>query len=250
MNVFMRAHIIYKVATALLLLFAHNTVSSAQDDVEYRMEIGAGMGMTAYQGDFSSSVVKNMSFAGGVVFRRIINPYMAIRVAGTYTNVRGSAEGNSTFYPDLQESGYSFNNALGDLSATFEYNFFPYGTGREYRGAKKLTPFISLGLGMTYANCKNGTWDFSANEPYSSTKNIVTANIPIGVGVKYKVAPRLNLSLDWQVHFSLSDKLDGIADPYRIGSSGLFKNTDCYSTLMLALTYSFSPKCQTCHKDR
>ena len=90
----------------------------------------------------------------------------------------------------------------------------------------------------------------SLPNPDKASQSIVTANIPLGVGVKYKVADRLNLSLDWQMHFTLSDYVDGIKDPYRISSSGMFKNTDCYSTLMLALTYSFSPKCPNCQKER
>lgn len=71
--------------------------------------------------------------------------------------------------------------------------------------------------------------------------------MPLGLGVKYKIGPRLNLGLEWAVHFSLSDKLDGVKDPYGIESSGLFKNTDCYSALQLTLTYSFMAKCRTCH---
>ena len=74
-----------------------------------------------------------------------------------------------------------------------------------------------------------------------------TANVPLGLGVKYKIGPRLNLGLEWAVHFSLSDKLDGVKDPYNIESSGLFKNTDCYSAFQLTLTYSFMAKCRTCH---
>ncbi|MBQ0073401.1 MAG: outer membrane beta-barrel protein [Prevotella sp.] len=245
-----RIYEINKVAAILMLLLAITITASAQDDVEYRMEIGAGVGMTTYHGDFSSALFKKSQPAGAVIFRRVINPYTAVRISGMYTGIKGSTEGKSTYYPDLAENGYSFSNPLADISATFEYNFLPYGTGRDYRGAKKITPFISLGIGMTYASCKGGTWDYSMPNPYSSTKSVVTANIPIGVGVKYKVASRLNLSLDWQMHFSLSDNLDGIKDPYRVKTSGIFKNTDCYSTLMLALTYSFSPKCQTCHKDR
>ncbi|MCQ2221285.1 MAG: porin family protein, partial [Prevotella sp.] len=37
--------------------------------------------------------------------------------------------------------------------------------------------------------------------------------------------------------------------PYRINSSGIFKNTDCYSNLQVTLTYSFWEKCKTCNKD-
>ena len=74
--------------------------------------------------------------------------------------------------------------------------------------------------------------------------------MPIGVGVKYKLGDRLNLTAEWMMHFSGSDKLDGMKDPYGIKSSGPFKNTDCYSTLQLSLTYDLWTKCKTCHNDR
>ncbi len=50
--------------------------------------------------------------------------------------------------------------------------------------------------------------------------------------------------------FSLSDKLDGVEDPYGIKSNGMFKNTDCYSTLRLSVTYDIMAKCKTCNNDR
>ena len=75
-----------------------------------------------------------------------------------------------------------------------------------------------------------------------------TANIPLGVGVKYKVAERLNLGLDWLVHFTLSDKLDGLEAPLGINSSG-FRNKDHYSALSLTLTYDLNPRCPTCNRD-
>ena len=65
--------------------------------------------------------------------------------------------------------------------------------------------------------------------------------------MKYKIADRMNLGVEWGVHFTLSDEIDGVKDPYYIESSGLFKNTDCYSALRVTLTYSFMAKCRTCH---
>jgi hypothetical protein len=47
-----------------------------------------------------------------------------------------------------------------------------------------------------------------------------------------------------------SDELDGVKDPYGVKSSGLFKNTDCYSHLRLTLSYDIWAKCRTCHNDR
>jgi len=57
------------------------------------------------------------------------------------------------------------------------------------------------------------------------------------------------LGVEWAMHFSLSDKLDGKKDPYTVSSSGIFKNTDCYSMLQVTLTYSFMAKCRTCHNE-
>ena len=75
-------------------------------------------------------------------------------------------------------------------------------------------------------------------------------NLPLGAGIKYKLGQRLNLSAEWVVRFTLSDKLDGREDVYGIKSSGLFKNTDCYSVLQVALTYDLWAKCKTCNNDR
>ncbi len=242
---------IYKVSILFAALVMSVMAAMAQDDVEYRMEIGAGLGLTAYQGDFSSSITKNMQPTGAVIFRRVLNPRSAVRFSGMYTRLKGDMRNIDTVYPDLVNEGYSFSNALVDVSATYEYNFMPYGTGHEYRGAKRLVPFLSLGLGITYANCSGGTWDYaSLTNPHSMTKGTVAANLPLGFGMKYRIGDRTNLSVDWQMHFSMSDQLDGVQDPYRLKSDGLFKNTDCYSTLTVGLTYSFSAKCPTCMKDR
>lgn len=220
---------------ATLLLAATATTAAAQTDSEYRMEIGAGIGTMAYEGDFNGSILSNMQPMASAVLRRVINPYMALKLSAAYGKLKGSSKDVKTYLPDYTDAPYEFSNSLIDVSATYEYNFWPYGTGRDYRGSRRLTPFVFAGLGATYAS--------------GSGSNVFTANLPLGLGVKYKVATRLNLGVEWAAHFSLSDKLDGVADPYGIKSAGLFKNTDCYSTLQVTLTYSFMPKCRTCHND-
>ncbi|RRD00293.1 DUF6089 family protein [Prevotella sp. OH937_COT-195] len=219
--------------TAAVLLFSLTTW--AQEDEEYRMEIGAGAGVTGYLGDFNSSLAKNIQPSATAVMRRYFNPYMGLKAQAGYGKIKGKAADAGTYYPEFDGSGYEFDNTLVNFDITYEYNFWPYGTGREYRGARPLTPFIALGLGGTFVKGKE--------------KNNFTANLPLGVGVKYKIAPRLNLGIEWAMHFSLSDELDGAKDPYMVKSSGAFKNTDCYHTLQVTLTYSFMPKCRTCHND-
>ena len=216
-----------------IFLIACSVVTNAQTDDQYRMEIGAGVGMMSYEGDFNGSIFGNMQPMASLVLRRVFNPYMGLKLTGSYGKLKDSSKDVQTYYPDYQTETYDFSNTLVDMSLVYEYNFWPYGTGRDYRGAKRLTPFVFGGIGATYA---------SGND-----KNVFTANIPIGLGVKYKIGERLNLGLEWAIHFSLSDELDGVKDPYGIKSTGLFKNTDCYSALQITLTYSFMPKCRTCH---
>ena len=218
-----------------ILLLVAAVQTQAQDDVEYRMEVGAGVGLVSYLGDFNGSVVKNMQPMGSLVWRWVLNPRMALRAKGSYGKLKGASADVQTYYPDMQAKPYRFNHSLGDLGVTFEYNFWPYGTGRDYRGAKRLTPFIFGGVGGTYVS--------------GGQKDVWTAHVPLGLGVKYKFGDRVNIGLEWAAHFSLSDKLDGVVDPYLVKSSGLFKNTDGYSTLLVTLTYSFQAKCRTCHND-
>lgn len=259
-----------RIGLSILFAILSCCFAMAQDDPEYRMEIGGGLGMMTYEGDFNGSILsgENMSPSVTAVLRKVINPYSALRFSLGYGKLKGGSKDIDTFYPDFNTQGYmeaarqdyKFSNALYDLSAMYEYNFFPYGTGRDYRGAKRLTPFVGIGLGFSYVNCGKGWVDLAyANgeredgmfgEPeMTGGKDVFTACLPLTFGVKYKVAPRLNLALQWLFSFSLSDKLDGVKDAYRVNSDGLFKNTDSYSTLQLTLTYSFSEKCRTCMND-
>lgn len=212
--------------------------SYAQDEDEYRMEIGVGAGMMGYLGDFNGNITKDLQPMGGLIARYNINPYMGLRLNVSYGKMKGSSADVETYYPDYATAQYDFDNSLVDFSLMYEYNFFPYGTGRDYRGAKRLTPVIFAGLGATYVDVKG-----------ADSKSVFTANVPIGIGLRYKVGKRMNIGVDWAMHFSLNDELDGRSDPYGIKSSGPFKNTDCYSTLQFTLSYSFLSKCKTCHNE-
>ena len=227
-----------RVITVIAVMLT-TVATQAQTDPEYRAEIGAGVGLMAYVGDFNSSLTKNMQPMGLLLGRYRFNPRMGLALNIGYGKLKGSSEGLATWYPGISEEGAAtveFNNSAVDVGLRFEYNFWPYGTGREYRGAKRLVPYIAVGLGATYVS--------------GDGNNVFTANVPMGVGVKYKIADRLNLGLEWAMSFTLNDKLDGVADPYGIKSSGAFKNTDCYNVIRLSVTYDIMAKCKTCNNDR
>ena len=222
-------------ATLLLLMLAAMLNMNAQTDDEYLMEIGGGVGFLGYLGDYNNVLTRDLQPMATLLVRRNLNPYMGLRLAASFGKLKGDERDVKTIYPSTGVTPYSFSRTLTDVSLTYEYNFWPYGTGHDYYGAKRLTPFVFLGLGGTYAG--------------GDGSSVFTANVPIGLGLKYKVGQRMNVGVEWAMHFSMSDKLDGRNDPYGITSSGMFKNTDSYSVLQLTLSYSFMPKCTTCNKD-
>ena len=222
-------------ATLLLLMLAAMLNMNAQTDDEYLMEIGGGVGFLGYLGDYNNVLTRDLQPMATLLVRRNLNPYMGLRLAASFGKLKGDERDVKTIYPSTGVTPYSFSRTLTDVSLTYEYNFWPYGTGHDYYGAKRLTPFVFLGLGGTYA--------------VGDGSSVFTANVPIGLGLKDKVGQRMNVGVEWAMHFSMSDKLDGRKDPYGITSSGMFKNTDCYSVLQLTLSYSFMPKCTTCNKD-
>ena len=206
---------------------------SAQADPEYRAELGGGIGLVSYQGDFNGNLFKDVQPMFTILGRYKFNPRMALAMNISIGKIKGTSRNAKTYYPLTEE--IEFNHGLVDVGFRYEYNFWPYGTGREYRGAQRLTPYIYIGLGATFVKPE---------------KTEVAVNLPVGAGVKYKVGERVNLALEWTMHFTGSDMLDGVKDPYGIKSSGLFKNTDCYSHLRMSLTYDLWAKCKTCHNDR
>ena len=218
-------------ALICILLLATTLGAKAQEEPEYRMEIGAGVGLVNYLGDYNGSLVKDLQPMGSLLAKYRLNPRMSWALNVSYGTLKGARGDVETWYPKEQQLPATFSNGLIDACVRFEYNFWAYGTGREYRGARRVAPFVTLGLGITHANA-------------------FAANLPIGAGVKYKIGERLNLNAEWVMHFTGSDRLDGVADPYGISSSGLFKNTDCYSVLQVSLTYDIWAKCKTCNNDR
>ena len=230
-------------AFASLLLMVHTT--HAQSEPEYRMEVGVGAGLTTYLGDLNGNLLHDMKPTGDIVARYKLNPRMAWNLNIGATQLKGSSKKSESWLPDLEERPINFKTSLYDVQIRYEYNFWAFGTGREYHGARPFTPFLTLGLGFTIADAK-----LTQHDSENRKENSFALQMPIGIGVKYKLADRLNLTAEWVMHFTGTDKLDGLHDPYGIRSQGLFKNTDGYSTLQLSLTYEFWERCRTCHNDR
>lgn len=224
-----KRHII--VALLLLPVLAFLPKAHAQED--YRFDIGAGIGMTGYLGDANTANLwRNPGFDGELLFRYIVNPRWGLKTNFYVGTLRGNTEQMTNVMPGGEN--YKFSTTVFELGELAEFNFFNYGIGETYRKLKRFTPYIAAGLGFNYWSVQ-GTSGFAFN-------------IPMGLGVKYKVSERVNLGLEFLMKKVFTDKLDGpqLDDPYQIKSS-FIKNTDWYSTLTFTVTYEFSKRCAVCH---
>lgn len=234
------------IALAVLMLPFLAIPSLAQDDDEYKMELGGGLGGCFYLGDANGSPYKHTGALGTAIARYVFNPRMVLKANLGVGHISGNTQG--MFFPkdayskraeDGQPGTASFKRNVYDLGAQFEYNFWAYGMERGYKDTHRLTPYILLGLGFTFSP--------------KPVDNVFALNFPIGVGVKYKLKERWNIGLEWSVRFTTTDKLDvseknglRLDDPYGV-KSGMWKNKDCYSFTMLYLTYDLFPRCKECH---
>lgn len=211
----------------IMLMIATLMAAQAQ---EYRFEVGGALGMSGYLGDSNNAnLLKKPGYVAGGLFRYIINSRMALKANLLTAKISGNSANLANTYPDAQT--YAFSSQLYDLGAQFEFNFLNYGIGSKYLKLKRISPYLTLGVGATLA-----TGDGDA----------FTLNVPMGVGVKYKLGERLNIGLEFTMRKAFSDKLDGLKDLNGI-TSGFAKNTDWYSFTMISITYEFSKRCRTCH---
>lgn len=191
--------------------------------------------MSGYLGDANeSNLFKHPGFAADIAARYLFDSRWAIRAQLSMATLSGNTADFDNVLPG--NAAYEFKSTVYDLGIRGECNFFAYGIGETYKRLRCWTPFISLGVGTT----------MSAN---GSGSTYVAFNIPMGIGIKYKFAPRWNLIAEFTMTKTFGDKIDSdeLTDLYQIKSSFL-KNTDWYSTLTVGVSFEFGPRCVTCHR--
>lgn len=224
----------FKIILLLTALLGLASQAKAQED--YRFDIGGGIGMTGYLGDANTANLwQHPGVDGTLLFRYLLNPRFAFK-SNLYV---GTLSGNSADMTNVFPNGetYKFSTTFFEAGEMVEFNFFNYGMGETYRRLKRISPYITAGLGLT-------VWTTSGLTPAAFT-------IPVGVGVKYKLSERWNLGFEFLMKKTFSDRLDGpqLADPTGIKSS-FMKNTDWYSTMSVTISYEFSKRCAVCnYKD-
>lgn len=217
---------------AAIIVLAVLSLSVNAQDSAYRWEAGAAAGMSGYLGDYNQS--NPFAHPGGrlsVWGGYILDSRWSFRLMGGVAGISGNSDGVGGELP--HDAASYFRSTLGDLTVRAEFNFFAYGEGETFKHLSRWTPYIAAGAGMIAASPRG-----------SSLK--VAPMLPLALGVKYRIRPRLNLWGEFSMAKGFTDSLDGNADLYGIKGSWL-KNTDWLSTLTVGISYEFGERCPTCH---
>ena len=221
---FQRWFVIFLLSNLILFIEAQTPVP------EYKFELGGMIGGSFYMGDANKTTLfKQINPGAGVVFRYNANFRVAFKADLAWASVSGSTKGLDNVFPHNAQA--SFDRNLFELDGQFEFNFFPYSDKFAYLNTKRFAPYMLIGLGVTVAPGGSDTF--------------VSPNIPIGVGIKYKIKNRINIGGEFTFRKLFRDDLEVtndnnriLDDPYGIGGS-VFKNKDWYSLLMFSVTYDF-----------
>lgn len=221
------------------LLIIYSTFSfielKAQDD--YKYEIGGMAGTSFYMGDANKTkLYQNPGLSAGVVFRYNIDLRWSVKSNFVLGKVSGDTRNSGNKFPLGNE--ISFSRMFYELGSQIEFNFFNYSDKFGYLGTRRISPYIFTGIGFTLG---------------SGEKKFFDANIPLGIGVKYKIKERLNLGFEFSFRKLFSDSFDvtkkgddfNLNEPYKI-KGNIFKNNDWYSLTMITLTWDFGVRVCPC----
>lgn len=197
-------------------------MSLAQSEaINRKGEYGFMIGGTNYTGDLSPGFrFSSMRPAGSVFYRHnYSNEVSILRVNLLFGQL--TADEEDFDFPLQQNRRLEFNTEVIEISALYEYDFFNY---RDIKEIYFMSPYLfgGLGLAMTFGG-----------KTYLA--------IPFGAGIKLKIAPQLNLGVEFGARKLFSDKLDSYND-----DAGLFSsyNNDWYYFTGITLSRTvYKPVC-------
>jgi hypothetical protein len=181
----------------------------AQED--YKAEIGLVGGGSYYIGDANSLPFLNTQPAYGGFFRYRHNDRTATKFEWDRTTIVGTET--------------VFTNSVNALDLTWEFNFFDLEQNPYKRRTRKLSTFIFGGFGLI-------------SFPYLSEQNF-NMSLPFGVGMKLKLANRLNFNIQWSTRLAFTDKIEGVEslnNPANLNGSNI-SNKDLLSTLTAGFSF-------------
>jgi hypothetical protein len=207
--------------TVFCLIFRCN--AQPDNSYVYQGEFGIMAGASQYFGDLNPDFHFNTpKVVMGLFFRKQITDYIAIRIEGQFSQLGYSDVYNTQNAFDLRRN-LSFNTNVWQLGFQGDFNFFRFIPGD---GNHRSTPYLTFGIGMfsfdPYAyldgqkyylrelGTEGQTVGYDGRKPY----NNIAAFIPLGLGYKYNLNPKMNIGIEAVYNFTTTDYLDDVSKTY------------------------------------
>ncbi len=200
-------------------------------------ELGVLAGGSNYVGDVGREfyIYPSNYFVGGI-FKHNVNKRFALRLAGTYTELK--ANDKQAFSKVRRDRGYKFSNRIFEASAGIEFNYWKFDIDdHDYTH----TPYLLFEFTTIFG--------VHEKDEKGRDKKKVAYAIPFGAGYKFRLFRDIILGFEIRGRYALTDNLD-IDAPRNAGVENLkFGNPDTndwYFFTGIQLTYWFGrPDCHS-----
>lgn len=235
----------------LTLIFAITlTQASRAQNYEYvqQGEFGITAGAAHYFGDINTRAGLNRPKpALGLFYRKQFGNYIGARIAGRFAQLGYSDTYSKNEIQKLRN--LSFNTNIWELTVQGDFNFFRFVPGDPYHA---FTPYVTLGVGVfsydpyTFIGGEKtflrplGTEGQNVPGGYKGRKEYGTTSfcIPFGVGIKYNISEKFNLSFEVAHRFTGTDYIDDVSTTY----AGIDKfATDPVAAALQDRSYEINP---------
>ncbi|MGG9961904.1 DUF6089 family protein [Ferruginibacter sp. SUN106] len=214
------------VLTILFILVMVNSTRAQRYDYVQQGDFGVTLGAAHYFGDINTrAAINRPKPALGLFFRKQFGNYVGMRIGAHFAQVGYSDTYSKNDYQKTRN--LSFNSNIWELAVQGDFNFFKFIPGDPEHS---FTPYVTLGVGVfsydpyAYLDGKKeflrplGTegqvLGYKGRKQYST----MAFCIPLGVGMKYNITEKMNLSFEVSNRFTTTDYLDDVSTTY-IGAS-------------------------------
>lgn len=186
-------------------------------------EVGVYAGGSYYIGDLNSKHLVDSRFAYGGIFRYNLSTRHSIRITGFYGNVWADDANNSD--PYKFNRNLNFQSRILELAVGYEIDWFKY---RISDMKYPITPYFFYQFAYARINPKT---EIDGNEVelrplgtegqgtgITGTKDRLYSlnqfTVPLGIGVKFNLRPRVAMSIEYGVRLTFTDYLDDVSGNY------------------------------------
>jgi len=205
----------------LTVFTAFNIKAKAQYEAVQEGEYGITAGVAHYFGDLNNRAAFNRpKIALGAFYRKQFNNYAGVRLTAHYAQLGYSDQYSENAYQ--RSRNLSFNTNIFEVALRGDFNFFQFNPTDPNHS---FTPYATLGVGVfsydPYAYLNGQKYylrplDTEGETFYKGRKEYGTMAvcIPVGMGVKYAVSDKVNISFEIAYRFTTTDYIDDVSTTY------------------------------------